>query len=138
MSKPNDALLPCRVDDITESDPLRIYAEIPTSDSSYDLGFTPITYKQLANAINGAAWWLEDTVGVGHNFETLAYSGSNNLRYPIIVLGAVKAGYKVKMDWVFVQLLPGRLTDFARFFSSHLETASRPSLIYSSFSSVAI
>ena len=95
MEGTNDAILPVRVDETAKSDPERIWAEFPAAFSSYDHGFRPVRYKELANAVNGAAWWLLRNVGEAKNFETINYVGPNDLRYPIIVLGAVKAGYKV-------------------------------------------
>jgi hypothetical protein len=40
-------------------------------------------------------WWLHRTLGPGESFETLLYLGPNDLRHNILLLGAVKAGYKV-------------------------------------------
>ncbi len=72
-----------------------VYAEYPVSAHSYDRGFRKITYSNLANAVNGIAWWLHRTLGPSRDFETLAYIGPNDIRYPAIILGAVKAGYVV-------------------------------------------
>ena len=49
----------------------------------------------LANAINGVAWWMQQSLGPAINFETLAYFGPWDIRYILLLLGAVKAGYKV-------------------------------------------
>ena len=91
----SEILLPHLVEDRARTNPDAIYAEYPVSSSSYDDGFRKITYADFANAINGIAWWLHQTLGPGQNFETLAYIGPNDLRYPALVLGAVKAGYVV-------------------------------------------
>ena len=72
-----------------------LYGEFPISPTTYEDGFRGITYSAFANAINGMAWWLHNTLGPGKNFETLAYIGPNDLRYPTLILGANKAGYKV-------------------------------------------
>jgi thioester reductase-like protein len=80
------------VDHYAKFKPDQLYAEYPRSPTSYDEGFRPITYRAFANAINGNAWWLTKTLGRG-NGEPLAYIGPNDLRYPALVLGAVKAGY---------------------------------------------
>jgi len=91
----NDHLLPNIVDLIAREEPTSTWCEFPASNTTYDDGFRIATYGQLANAINGAAWWLENTLGKGKNFETITYVGPNDVRYPILVLGAVKAGYKL-------------------------------------------
>lgn len=83
------------VDCIASKRPQTLYAEYPVSSTSYDDGFVKITYGKLANAIDRIAWWLVDTLGRGTDYETLAYIGTNDLLYPALILGAVKAGYKV-------------------------------------------
>ena len=83
------------IDHLAATKPQALYAEFPRSDLTYNDGFRKVTYGTFANAINGIAWWLQDTLGPGKNFETLAYIGPNNFLYPLLVLGAVKAGYKV-------------------------------------------
>ncbi|KAL3444616.1 acetyl-CoA synthetase-like protein [Aspergillus insuetus] len=85
-------LFPHIVDHYAAVKPDSIYAEYPVSPTSYEDGYRPITFKAFANAINGIAHWLVDQLGPG-NSEILAYMGPNDLRYPALVLGAVKAGY---------------------------------------------
>ena len=91
-------LIPHLVDKRARLTPDAIYAEYPVSTVSYDKGYRQITYGDFANAVNGAARWLIDTLGPGQSFETLAYIGPNDLRYPALILGAVKAGYKVRIS----------------------------------------
>ncbi|KAF6228467.1 hypothetical protein HO133_008197 [Letharia lupina] len=88
-------LLPHLVDKRASLTPDTIYSEYPVSTLTYDEGYRKITYKDFANAINAAAAWLVDTLGPGKDFETLAYIGPNDIRYPALILGAVKAGYKL-------------------------------------------
>lgn len=83
------------IDHLAANKPQTLYAEYPISTVTYDEGFRKITYGILANAINSIAWWLHETLGPGKDFETLAYIGPNNFVYPALILGAVKAGYKV-------------------------------------------
>lgn len=89
-------LVPNLVDKRALLTPDHVYAEYPISAHSYDQGFRKITYNHLANAVNGVAWWLHRTLGPSRIFETLAYIGPNDIRYPAIILGAVKAGYVVR------------------------------------------
>lgn len=64
--------------------------------TSFDSGFDKITYHLFANAINGMASWLDKTLEKKENFETLLYLGPNDMRHNILLLAAVKAGYKVR------------------------------------------
>ena len=93
-------LLNHMVDGISKARPNAVWAEIPKSVTSYASGYRRITYQNLANAVNGVAWWLYYSLGPGIQFETLAYFGPWDVRYVILLLGAVKAGYKVSlMSW---------------------------------------
>lgn len=90
------ALIPNIVDQRAQTDPEALYAEYPISTASYKEGYSKIDYRAFANAVNGVAWWLDKTIGRGNNSEMLAYIGPNDIRYPALVLGAVKAGYTVE------------------------------------------
>lgn len=83
------------VDDLARERPEALYAELPLSPTSFDEGFREVTYRDFSNAVNGMAWWLNRTLGPGQNFEALAYIGPNDMRHNILLLGAVKAGFKV-------------------------------------------
>ena len=83
------------VDRKARHDPGGTYAEFPVSPTDFDEGYKNVSHAAFANAVNGAAWWLQTTLGHSKDFETVAYIGPNDLRYNIFVLGAVKAGYKV-------------------------------------------
>ncbi|MCJ1309876.1 hypothetical protein MMC25_003537 [Agyrium rufum] len=74
--------------------PNAIYAITPRSLTSISDGYRKITYRELANAVNSIAWMLHDQLGPGKE-ETIAYLGMNDLGYIAIILGAVKAGYKL-------------------------------------------
>ncbi len=84
------------VDEVARENPDTLYAELPRSATSFDAGFHKITYHLFANAINGMASWLAKTLEKKENFETLLYLGPNDLRHNILLLAAVKAGYKVR------------------------------------------
>ncbi|RAK99268.1 NRPS-like enzyme [Aspergillus ibericus CBS 121593] len=91
---PRTQLVPHIVDHYATIKPEAIYAEYPVSLMTYEDGYRPITFKAFANAVNGIAWWLVEKLGRGDG-EILAYVGPNDLRYPALVLGAVKAGYRM-------------------------------------------
>jgi len=87
-------LVPHIVDYLAETEPDGLFAEYPISATSYDEGYRSITYGAFANAINGLAHWIRHTLGPPRvENEVLAYIGPNDLRYPALVLAAVKAGY---------------------------------------------
>ena len=88
-------LLPNIIDGMANTRPWATYAETPRSLTTYDAGYRKITYGAFANAINGVAWLLEKHLGRSIAHETLAYIGPNDLGYIVMILGAVKAGYKV-------------------------------------------
>ena len=87
-------LLPNIIDGMAKVRPWAVYAETPKSPVTYEDGYRKITYIAFASAINGVAWMLDTELGKGKH-ETLAYIGPNDLAYVIMILGAVKAGYKV-------------------------------------------
>ncbi|MCJ1466280.1 hypothetical protein MMC07_004899 [Pseudocyphellaria aurata] len=86
-------LIPNRVDHLAQVTPHALYAEYPVLALTYEEGYRRITYGEFANVINGLAWWLHGSLGPGRDSEVLAYIGPNDLRYPALILGAVKAGY---------------------------------------------
>ncbi|KAL9017855.1 MAG: hypothetical protein Q9185_004803 [Variospora sp. 1 TL-2023] len=86
------------VDGTAVTRPSAIYAEVPRSFDSYEPGYRRVTYRALANAVNGIAWWLHQTLGPGQDHQTIAYVGPNDLTYVIMILGAVKAGYKASLE----------------------------------------
>lgn len=89
---PENELLPHIIDHYARITPEKVYAEYPRSPNTYKNGFLPVTYQSLSNSINGIAWWLTKSLGPGDG-EALAYVGSNDVRYPALVFGAIKAGY---------------------------------------------
>lgn len=85
--------LPSWIDDEAGREPKRVCIQIAASRTTEAV---QVTVGELANAINRAAWWLDDTLGKpGKGFPTVAYLGPSDLRYLIFVVAAVKAGYKV-------------------------------------------
>ena len=83
------------IDEIAETDPERPYAYVPRTSKAAD-GWTPVTFRRLANAVNRAARVVHEKVKADSDdeFPTVGYVGPNDIRYIIIVLAAVKAGCK--------------------------------------------
>lgn len=104
-AKPNNAgkrLMAHVIDDTAATDPNRTVCIIPKGSSVSD-GFVDFTFKQLANAVNYTAWWIEKVLGRSSAQETLTYIGANDMRYMIVVAACNKTGYKVGISsWVRV------------------------------------
>jgi acyl-coenzyme A synthetase/AMP-(fatty) acid ligase len=92
-------LLAQMVDQIASTNPSAVYGMWPVVPTSYEAGFRPITYAQLANIVNGLAWWLaEKQRGQPKGSEVFAYVGPNDARVPALALAGVKTGYPVSKD----------------------------------------
>lgn len=76
-------------------EPNGVFTKIPRSTSSYKPGFRSVTNPEMLNAVDRLAWIFERDLGKGLNFEAIAYIGPTDLRYWIVVLAAIKTGYKV-------------------------------------------
>ncbi|KAF2147359.1 uncharacterized protein K452DRAFT_293797 [Aplosporella prunicola CBS 121167] len=78
--------------------PTKVYAAFPRTESIED-GFRELTYKGFSNAINRAAWWLDETLGGSVDFDTdlstFAYFGPRDIRYSILAVAAIKTGRKI-------------------------------------------
>jgi len=48
------------IDFYAESDPTRVWATAPLDDEDLSKGYKDITYRDFANAINHASWWLDE------------------------------------------------------------------------------
>lgn len=88
-------LLPHMVEELARLQPEKLYAEVPLSPTSLEEGYRKITYRNLANAVNGMAWFLKNTLGPAQGFPTLQYIGPNDSRHYVLALAAVKWGGKV-------------------------------------------
>lgn len=91
-----DQLLPTVLDDRARSNPKGVWAKFPSSNTTYEDGFRVATNHQVANAVNRVAWLLEEQLGRGQNFDTIAYIGPNDLRSYVVLLAGIKVGNKVQ------------------------------------------
>lgn len=85
------------VDEYAETLPTQRYALHARGPEVSD-GFQEITFKDLARAVNYMSWWIESAIGPAQSFETLAYMGSDDIRYFVFMLACQKTGYQVKED----------------------------------------
>ncbi|PHH81827.1 hypothetical protein CDD82_7761 [Ophiocordyceps australis] len=83
------------IDHLSETEPDATWLEYPKSTSDYAAGFNAITYRALANAVNGLAWHLHRNVEKTSEFQTIAYIGQNDARYALMLYACIKAGFKV-------------------------------------------
>jgi acyl-CoA synthetase (AMP-forming)/AMP-acid ligase II len=82
------------VDDIATAEPTRPFTFIPKSSNLKD-GWKPVTFRQIANAVNHRAHDISNTTrGSTKPFPTIAYIGPSDVRYVIILLACIKAGCK--------------------------------------------
>ncbi|ROV92215.1 hypothetical protein VMCG_09323 [Cytospora schulzeri] len=92
----HDDLLPHVVDRLARERPHTEYAEWVTGSS-----VVAVNYAQLANIVNGLAWWLVEQLGgpgpYGPHADVLTYVGPNDVRYSALVLAAIKTGYVVRI-----------------------------------------
>ena len=86
-------LLPVVIDHLAETDPEGVFITLSTN-----TGNVHIKNKQYANAIDGAAWWIQHQIGRSFKNEGLAYfgTGGSDFCYAILLIAAVKAGYHVR------------------------------------------
>lgn len=95
MESHQKRLLARTVDDRAETNPNQRFAIIPQG-SEINNGFQDLSIKDLARAVNFMCWWVESTIGQAQFPETLAYTGSNDVRYFIFMLACQKTGYQVR------------------------------------------
>ena len=88
-----ERLLPQVLDRYARSDPKRVYASYALS-SDLSQGFRDVTMEEMACAVDSFAWWIRGILGESDHFETVAYMGIADLRYPIVCLAGIKCGWK--------------------------------------------
>ncbi|EWY82991.1 hypothetical protein FOYG_15071 [Fusarium oxysporum NRRL 32931] len=87
-------LIPCILDEMSRDEPDRVIYSIAKS-ADISKGFTEVTARKFANAVNKTAWWLESLVGKSESFQTIGYIGPHDIRYFLLNLACVKVGYQV-------------------------------------------
>lgn len=89
-------LMPHIIDRIAKEDPTREAFSVPRSENPKD-GWKVVTFKDYANAVNRVAHRIVERCGTppSGSFPTIAYIGPNDARYVVLLVGAIKAGYKV-------------------------------------------
>ncbi|KAL8824774.1 MAG: hypothetical protein Q9191_004827 [Dirinaria sp. TL-2023a] len=86
--------LPHLIDKLAERIPNRVFVSL-LKENIAD-GYRDYSYRDFARAIDKCAWWIDATIGRSAGFDTVAYVGSQDLRYAILVLAATKTGHKLQ------------------------------------------
>lgn len=85
------------LDERSESDPQSLWVSVPVDGNDMSQGYKDITFKEFANAVNDAALWLvQNLPASGDDFQSFAYVGPKDLRYPILAMAAGKVGKVVR------------------------------------------
>lgn len=67
-------LIPRILDEISVSEPDRIVYSIAKS-ADISQGFTEVSARKFANAVNKTARWLQELLGISDSFQTIGYIG---------------------------------------------------------------
>ncbi|KAF4201232.1 hypothetical protein CNMCM8927_001880 [Aspergillus lentulus] len=89
--EPPRRLLAAVVDSLAIECPTRRFCLIPNGTEVHQ-GFREVTLKELCRAVNTMSWWMEKHLGSSVKGETIAYLGSNDIRYIILMLASHKTG----------------------------------------------
>ncbi|KAI0004732.1 putative NRPS-like enzyme [Xylariaceae sp. FL0662B] len=90
-----DRLVHLIPDELAKKVPAHPLFTFPRSNKLQD-GFLNVSAKSFANAINRTSWFLESILDKPcERFPTVGYMGSSDIRYFLLMFGAIKAGYKM-------------------------------------------
>ncbi|TDZ38067.1 Non-canonical non-ribosomal peptide synthetase FUB8 [Colletotrichum spinosum] len=89
------SLIPHAFAAIAKQDPDRIWISSAVSKNIAQDGFRDVTLRQAQEAIDRIAWHIEESLGKSSNFETVAYIGLPDARYPMVCLAGTKTGHKI-------------------------------------------
>lgn len=92
---------PTLFDKIAARRPDRSFVSLPIDNYDLSEGYKDFTNSDFARAIDRCAWWIVSLLGRceskngSSETRTLAYVGPQDVRYSVLVLGAVKGDYTV-------------------------------------------
>jgi len=87
-------LLPAVIDNRAKSDPYGDFTKVPIF-NNYDNGYRVVTNTCLATAVDYVAALIDSEFGQSKDHECIAYLGLSDLRYIIVLLAGIKAGFKL-------------------------------------------
>lgn len=82
------------VDNLAAEQPDGLWVKAGALDKGV-LSWSDITWAQLARAVDYISHWMEARLGPPAENETMGYMGISDIRYPIMILSAMKTGYKI-------------------------------------------
>ncbi|KAK4099156.1 acetyl-CoA synthetase-like protein [Parathielavia hyrcaniae] len=82
------------VDKFAADTPQGVWVKANLSSDNGELTWQDITWVQLRRAVDLVARQMEDDLGAGAGDETLGYIGGGDLRYAVVLMAALKCGYK--------------------------------------------
>ena len=95
--------LPTLIDKIAARRPNRPFISLPINNDDLSEEYRDFTFGDFARAVDRCAWWIISKLGrYGVEREgkperrVLAYVGPQDVRYAVLMLGAVKGGYTVR------------------------------------------
>ncbi|KAL4885875.1 hypothetical protein BJY04DRAFT_230133 [Aspergillus karnatakaensis] len=88
-------LLPAVINDLAQREPETLWAQYPSSSTTFNDGFKGITYAQFTNAVNACAHFITKALGRASTGEPLAWLAPNDPRCSIMIIAAMKAGFKL-------------------------------------------
>lgn len=87
---------PALVDSLASGAPNNVWVKIAASTEKHAGAPHDITWAQVEKAVDSLARWIELEFGPGNGEDPIAYIGINDVRYPMVIIAALKAGYKVR------------------------------------------
>jgi acyl-CoA synthetase (AMP-forming)/AMP-acid ligase II len=92
-----DLLSPAAVvDRLAAEVPHDVWVKEPVSSDHGPTIWRDISWLQLRMAVDSMACWMENKLGLGAGDQPVAYTGVNDIRFPIVIMAALKCGYKVR------------------------------------------
>ena len=85
------------VDQLATETPQDLWVKAPGS-SDGEVDWHDVTWLQLARAVDAMAHWMEIHLGSATENEPVAHMAIGDIRYPIVILVAMKTGYKVSSE----------------------------------------
>ncbi|KAB8264289.1 hypothetical protein BDV32DRAFT_160563 [Aspergillus pseudonomiae] len=95
-------LLPHVVDYHAHENPNRVFNSMPRTQNVAD-GFRDFDMKTMATAVDFMAWWLDNhSKNAPKEKKVLAYVGVPDIRYPVLLFAAIKAGWTLGGTMAFM------------------------------------